>query len=83
MATKAKRPAKYHLILILKEEYKKEGRPDKFELQGNSLEKLLLFANRHTGSPRQRIPWQYLGLWRNTRYDPFESGENLFWTRLP
>lgn len=82
MATKAKRKPKYQVMLILKDEYKKEGRPDKFELHSNNLEKLLLFAQRHTGQ-RKRIPWQYVSVWRNTRFDPYEHGEMLFWSRLP
>lgn len=75
------RGPKYKLILILKDEYKKEGRPDNFQMQSNNLEKLLLFAQRHTRN-HKRLPWQYVSLWRNTRYEPFEAGENLFWQRL-
>jgi len=79
--SKEKRKPKYQVLLILKDEYKKEGRPDKFELNGNNLEKLLLFMYRHT--KRNRHPWQYASIWRNSRFDPYEAGEMLFWTRLP
>jgi hypothetical protein len=81
MATKVKRAPKYQLMLILKDEYKKAGRPDNFTINSNNLEKLLLFANRHTGR-HKRMPWQYVGVWRNTSWEPFENGELLFWQRL-
>lgn len=84
MKPKTKRAPKYKVMLILKDEYKKDGRPDNFTMDSNNLEKLLLFANRHTGNRRSgRCPWQYVSVWRNTRYDPFEGGEMLFWLRLP
>jgi hypothetical protein len=83
MATKAKRAPKYKLMLILKAEYQKPGRPDNFEMSGNNLEKLLLFAQRHTSNQRNRVPRLYLSVWRNTRFDPYEGGEMLLWTRLP
>ena len=68
-------------MLILKDEYRKPGKTDKFEMDSNNLEKLLLFANRHT-SRHKRMPWQYVSVWRNTRWEPFENGEMLFWQRL-
>lgn len=85
MATKIKkepRGPKYSLCLIVKDEYKKEGRPDTFRMNGNNLEKLLLFAQRHTTTQRNRVPWQYVSLWRNARFNPYESGEMLLWQRL-
>lgn len=69
-------------MLILKDEYKKEGRPDKVEVNGNNLEKLLLLAQRHTSTQRARVPWLYVSVWRNTRFDPYEAGEMLLWVRL-
>jgi hypothetical protein len=80
---KPKRRPKYSVMLILKGDYIKEGRPDKFEKEGNDLEKLILFAHRHINNQRRRVPWRYVSIWRNARFDPYEAGEMLFWTRLP
>jgi hypothetical protein len=69
MATKkAKRAAKYKLMLILKDGISKRraGRIIS-SCSGNNLEKLLLFAQRHTGNQRKRVPWQYVSVWRNTQ----------------
>lgn len=82
MATKPKRAPKYQLILILKDEYKRHGRPDKFEMNDNNLEKLLLFAQRHVGNQRNRVPWAYVSLWRNAQFDPYKPHEMLLWQRL-
>jgi hypothetical protein len=68
-------------MLILKDEYKKPGKPDNFAMDSNNLEKLLKFAQRHTGQ-RKRIPWLYVSLWRNARWEPYEPGEMLFWQRI-